>query len=125
MTDSDRQKVDAAIDRLLEEATTTTGPDFWGAMFDVGLAWVQFPEGSGGLGVSPSHQTHALRRLRDAGASLANYSQNILGIGMGGPVLSAHGTQAQMDRWLRPMFTTKEIWCQMFSEPGAGSDDAG
>jgi alkylation response protein AidB-like acyl-CoA dehydrogenase len=44
---------------------------------------------------------------------------------MGAPVIIAHGTEAQKARWLRPMFTGAEIWCQLFSEPGAGSDVAG
>jgi alkylation response protein AidB-like acyl-CoA dehydrogenase len=44
---------------------------------------------------------------------------------MGAPVLVAHGTTEQQRRWLKPMFTGEEVWCQMFSEPGAGSDLAG
>jgi alkylation response protein AidB-like acyl-CoA dehydrogenase len=44
---------------------------------------------------------------------------------MGGPVVLTHGSPAQQDRYLRPLFTCDEIWCQMFSEPGAGSDVAG
>jgi alkylation response protein AidB-like acyl-CoA dehydrogenase len=44
---------------------------------------------------------------------------------MGAPTVVAHGTVEQMERWLRPMFTAEEVWCQLFSEPGAGSDVAG
>jgi alkylation response protein AidB-like acyl-CoA dehydrogenase len=50
---------------------------------------------------------------------------NILGIGMGGPVLLAMGTEEQKRQLLRPIATNEEIWCQLFSEPGAGSDIAG
>ena len=121
---ADQALVDARLEELLAEPVLE-GPDFWGRMFDLGLAWVHFEEGHGGLGLSPSHQKGILAAVRSAGGSLANYSRNILGIGMGGPVLSAHGTSEQQDRWLRKMFTTEEIWCQMFSEPGAGSDVAG
>jgi 3-oxochol-4-en-24-oyl-CoA dehydrogenase len=50
---------------------------------------------------------------------------NPIGIGHCGPVLVVHGTEAQRDRYLWPMLTGKELWCQLFSEPGAGSDLAG
>jgi len=50
---------------------------------------------------------------------------NIIGIGMGGPTLIACGTEEQKHRLLRPLATNEEIWCQLFSEPGAGSDVAG
>ena len=123
-TTSQRALVDRKLAELLD-ASTLEGPEFWGKMYDLGLAWVHFDEGRGGLGLSPSYQKTILEAVRDAGGSLANYSRNILGIGMGGPVIAAHGTVEQQERWLRKMFTTEEIWCQMFSEPGAGSDVAG
>jgi alkylation response protein AidB-like acyl-CoA dehydrogenase len=50
---------------------------------------------------------------------------NIIGIGMGGPTLITWGTEEQKQRLLRPLATNEEIWCQLFSEPGAGSDVAG
>jgi alkylation response protein AidB-like acyl-CoA dehydrogenase len=127
MTDSDATRVDEALDRLLAEhpPATTDPASFWGAQFDVGLAWVDFPEGDGGLGVSPRFREVVMRRLEEAGAPTWNRSANILGIGMGAGVLAAHGTDEQRKRWLRPMFTMEEIWCQLFSEPGAGSDVAG
>ena len=45
-----------------------------------------------------------------------------IGVHMGGPTLIAHGTDAQKQRWLRPLLRGEEIWCQLFSEPDAGSD---
>ena len=52
-------------------------------------------------------------------------SFNVIGIGMGGPTIMACGTEEQKHRLLRPLATNEEIWCQLFSEPGAGSDVAG
>jgi len=118
------QLVQDRIDQLLSEHPERSGPEFWGAMYDLGLAWVGFPEDFGGLGLSPKYQKQIHAAVRDAGGSFDNYTWNILGIGMGGPVLNAHGTDEQKRRWLRPMYTGEEIWCQMFSEPGSGSDVA-
>jgi alkylation response protein AidB-like acyl-CoA dehydrogenase len=120
----EREKVEAAIEALFAAAppADTPGPEFWGAQFDHGLAWAQFPEGLGGLGVSPRWQGEINRRIEEAGGSTANRYQNVLGIGMGAGTLIAHGTEEHQRRFLRPMFTLEEIWCQLFSEPGAGSD---
>ena len=129
MSGSEQQAeiVNRAIDNLLETypPESTEPRAFWGAQFDAGLAWVDFEEGDGGLGVSPSHREVVSRRLNEAGAPTWNTTANILGIGMGAGVLAAHGTEAQRAKWLRPMFVMDEIWCQLFSEPGAGSDVAG
>ena len=129
MSGSEQQAeiVNRAIDKLLETypPESTEPRAFWGAQFDAGLAWVDFAEGNGGLGVSPSHREVVSRRLNEAGAPTWNTTANILGIGMGAGVLAAHGTEAQRAKWLRPMFVMDEIWCQLFSEPGAGSDVAG
>ncbi len=110
---------------LVEHPPATTDPTaFLGAQFDLGLAWVQFDEGCGGLGLPPSLQEAVDGPLRRAGAPHP-YMRNPIGYGMGAPTVVAHGTEAQKRRYLRPMFTGEEIWCQMFSEPGAGSDVAG
>src|SRR5436853_5253957 len=50
---------------------------------------------------------------------------NVIGLGMGGPVVIAHGTEEQKQRYLRPLLAGEEIWCQGFSEPNAGSDLSG
>ena len=51
--------------------------------------------------------------------------RNPIGYGMGAPTIVTHGSDEQKQRYLRPLFTGEEIWCQLFSEPGAGSDVAG
>jgi alkylation response protein AidB-like acyl-CoA dehydrogenase len=51
--------------------------------------------------------------------------RNVIGHGMGAPTIVTHGSDAQKARYLRPLFTGEEVWCQLFSEPGAGSDVAG
>lgn len=101
--------------------SATDASAFLGAQFDLGLAWVHFPKGEGGLGGSPIDQQRVLGRLAEAGAPSAE-GRNVLGFGMVAPTIMAHGTREQKQRFLRPLFTGEEVWCQLFSEPGAGSD---
>jgi alkylation response protein AidB-like acyl-CoA dehydrogenase len=122
----DEKRVDFLVDELLEDypVATTDPVTFLGAQFDRGLAWISFPEGCGGLGGSPTDALQVLRRLGKAGAPTA-MGRNVIGYGMVAPTIVAHGTDEQKKRFLRPLFTGEEIWCQLFSEPGAGSDVAG
>src|SRR5581483_487762 len=119
----DAARVDALVDQLLESHPPASTPDteFWGAQYDLGLGWVQFPEGFGGLGLDPKLQERIDERLEQAGAP-SNVNVNFMGIGMAGPTIVARGTDEQRQRFLRPAFACEEIWCQLFSEPGAGSD---
>ena len=123
----ERQRVEAALEQLLDEhpPATTDEQAFWGAQFDAGLAWVQFPEGRGGLGVSPSFGPIVRDRVRRAGGSLRNLDVNVIGIGMGAATILTHGRDDQIDKHLRPIWTCEHVFCQLFSEPGAGSDFAG
>ncbi|MYK56331.1 MAG: hypothetical protein F4035_07715, partial [Acidimicrobiia bacterium] len=127
LTEAARAPVEGRVDRLLaSHPPTETGPEeFWGAQFDLGLAWPSFPEGMGGMGASPAQAALATRALAEAGAPTDNIHRNLIGYGMGAPTIAVHGTPEQRDRWLRRLFTAEEIWCQLFSEPGAGSDAAG
>src|SRR5690606_28740391 len=95
-----------------------------GLQYDLGLAWVHFPEGYGGLGVAPGLQRLVDRRLREAGAPPPDV-RVFFGLAMAGPTIVTHGTEEQKQRLLRPMFTGEHAWCQLFSEPSAGSDLAG
>jgi len=96
---------------------------FLGRQFDLGLAWVHFPVGHGGLGASPKLQRVVNETLQAAGAPVAA-ARNVIGYGMGAPTVLTHGSEEQKARYLRPLFTAEEVWCQLFSEPGAGSDVA-
>lgn len=129
MTDEDTNSDDEArvrrlIEKLIDEnpPATTAEADFLGAQFDLGLAWVHFPEGNGGLGVSPKLQAMVIQQVRAAGGPTGG-AKNPIGYGMCGPAVMTHGTDEQREL-LRPLFTNENIWCQMFSEPGAGSDVA-
>src|SRR5579859_5646413 len=97
--------------------------EFLGRQFDAGLAWVWFAPGCGGLGLSPKLQPVINDLLAKAGAPSA-WAANPIGYGMGAPTVATHGSEAQRRRYLRPLFTGEEVWCQLFSEPGAGSDVA-
>ncbi len=125
-TDRDDQRVAELCRQVLAQHDPTSIPpsQFLGHVFDAGLGWVHFDEGLGGLGLSPKLQTTINRTLAKAGAPSA-YMRNPIGYGMGAPTVHTHGSEAQKTRYLRPLFTGEEIWCQLFSEPGAGSDVAG
>jgi alkylation response protein AidB-like acyl-CoA dehydrogenase len=118
--------LDARIDDLLaaHDPRTEDFAVFRGAQYDRGLAWVHFPEGFGGLGLAPNLQRHVERRLRAAGAPAAE-ARLFFGLALAGPTVVTHAGDELRRRALRPMFTGEEIWCQLFSEPGAGSDLAG
>ena len=96
-----------------------------GAQYDQGLAWVHFPEGRGGLGLSRGRQAVVDQVLRDEGVAFHDLMINPIGIGMGAPTVLTFGSEEMHDRLLRPIFTGEEIWCQLFSEPSHGSDVAG
>jgi alkylation response protein AidB-like acyl-CoA dehydrogenase len=123
--DRDEQLVRDKVAALLEanDPKAMRARDFLGAQFDAGLAWVHFPEGHGGLGLSPRLQKVVNEAVFAAGAPNPAW-RNIIGYGMGAPTVVTHGTEEQKARYLRPLFTGEEIWCQLFSEPGAGSDVA-
>jgi alkylation response protein AidB-like acyl-CoA dehydrogenase len=118
--------VDELVDQLLADHPPAETPtkEFLGEQFDRGLAWVHFPPDCGGLGLTPREQQRAQSRLNAGGAPIAGM-RNPIGYGMCAPTIVSHGTDEQKHRYLRPLFTSEEIWCQLFSEPGSGSDVAG
>lgn len=96
--------------------------DFLRARFDAGLAWVHFPEGLGGQGAPRALQGEVEAAFAAAGAPDNNPRRILIGLGMAAPTILAFGTEEQKKRYLRPLWTGEEVWCQLFSEPGAGSD---
>lgn len=122
----DEQLVEQRLTDLLaaHDPAASDPVAFRSAQFDCGLAWVHFPEGWGGLGLPPRLQATVDRRLRTAGATAPD-SRLFFGLTMAGPTVVTHGDDALRTRLLRRMFTGEDSWCQLFSEPGAGSDLAG
>ncbi len=114
------------VDKLLAELdpATTDQVEFRGRQFDLGLAWVHFPEGSGGLGLPPVLQRDIDSRVYGAGATYPG-ARHFFGLAMAGPTIVTNGDDAIKQRLLRRAFTGEDAWCQLFSEPGAGSDLAG
>jgi alkylation response protein AidB-like acyl-CoA dehydrogenase len=113
-------------DLLAAHDPASTPPiDFLRARYDAGLAWVHYPIGLGGLGAPRALQAAVDAELAAAGAPSNDPRKIGIGLGMAAPTILAFGTPEQQHRWLRPLFTGEEVWCQLFSEPGAGSDLAG
>ncbi len=115
-SDSQTKTVNDAIDALLAEHDPRSMDPiaFRGARYDAGLAWVHFPQGFGGLGVRPDLNRLVEKRMREAGAGPADPTSFFMALA--GPTIVTHGTDEQKVRFLRPMFTGEEKWCQLFSE---------
>ena len=118
--------VEERLEQLLGDfdPKSTKDVEFRGRQYDLGLAWVHFPEGFGGLEAPPVLQRTIDERLRKAGAPAIN-SRHFFGLTMAGPTVVTYGSDELKNRLLRRMFTGEDAWCQLFSEPGAGSDLAG
>lgn len=104
------------------DPATTERLEFLRARYDAGLAWVAFPEGHGGLDLPRALQPEVDRLFAEAGAPDNNPRGNGIGLGMAAPTILGFGTDEQKQRFLKPLWTGEEVWCQLFSEPGAGSD---
>jgi alkylation response protein AidB-like acyl-CoA dehydrogenase len=89
---------------------------------EAGMAGVTWPQEFGGQGLGPIEQVIVNQEIGKAGVPGI---LDVIGVGMLGPTIIAHGTEEQKNRYLGPMLHGDEVWCQLFSEPAAGSDLAG
>lgn len=88
-------------------------------LYDAGYAGLTWPKEFGGQGAPYTHQAIFLEET--ARAETPDHI-GVIGLGMAGPTIIAHGTDEQKERHLQPILSGEEVWCQGFSEPGAGSD---
>ncbi len=124
-----RAKVRAWLDDHASEAPTEQGDDeaayiaarraWQGKLAAAGLAAVAWPAELGGQGLGAVEQVIVNQEIARAGVPGI---LDVIGVGMLGPTIIAHGTDAQKSRYLGPMLHGDEVWCQLFSEPAAGSD---
>jgi alkylation response protein AidB-like acyl-CoA dehydrogenase len=89
------------------------------ALYDAGYAGLTWPKEYGGGGAPYTFQAIFLEEMARAEAPP---HIGVIGLGMAGPTIIAHGTGEQKARYLAPILSAEEVWCQGFSEPGAGSD---
>ncbi|HEY0574381.1 MAG TPA: acyl-CoA dehydrogenase family protein [Pseudonocardia sp.] len=117
----------ATVERLVKDflaehpVETTPDRELRAARYDAGLAFVHFDKGFGGLGLDSSLQPAVERLFLEAGCE-DWMARNVIGLGMAAQTVHTHGDDEQRAKYLKPLFTGEEIWCQLFSEPGAGSD---
>jgi alkylation response protein AidB-like acyl-CoA dehydrogenase len=105
--------------RLGERRFEQLGRDWSRRLHDAGYAGLTWPKEYGGAGAPYSYQAILLEEfaLAEAPGHIG-----VIGLGMAGPTIIAHGTEQQKSRYLAKILSADEIWCQGFSEPGAGSD---
>jgi len=103
-----------------EEAGYIAARRAWqGKLAEGGLAGVTWPKEYGGQGLGPIESVICSQEI---GRAKVPGILDAIGLGMLGPTIIAHGTEEQKSRYLGPMLHGDEVWCQLFSEPAAGSD---
>ncbi|MGN6432104.1 MAG: acyl-CoA dehydrogenase family protein [Gaiellaceae bacterium] len=124
-----RSEVDAWIEanlteelrggRFGERRFEESGREWSRRLYEAGYAGLTWPKDYGGAGAPYSYQAIFLEEVAKAEAP---QHIGVIGLGMAGPTIIAHGTEEQKQRYLPKILSAEEIWCQGFSEPGAGSD---
>ncbi|MEW9549526.1 acyl-CoA dehydrogenase family protein [Nonomuraea sp. NPDC050783] len=99
----------------------TRAKEFMAKLYDAGYSGITWPARWGGQGLTQAEERAFAAEARDF--TLPTYVFSI-GLGMTGPTIVERGSDAQRERFVRPLLRGEEIWCQLFSEPGAGSDVA-
>ncbi|MGH3274652.1 MAG: acyl-CoA dehydrogenase family protein [Streptosporangiaceae bacterium] len=94
---------------------------FQARLYDAGFAGITWPQRYGGQGLTQAEQIAFSEEARGYSLPVGAF---VIGLGMPGPTILECGSEEQKQRYLRPMLRGEEIWCQLFSEPGAGSDVA-
>ena len=112
-----REEVRAWLDDQWDPDLTLAA--WWERLADSGWAVPTWPTEWLGRGLSRELAGVVAQEFRNAGAAGAPAG---LGVLLAGPTILAHGTDEQKTRYLRPIVDGSEAWCQLFSEPGAGSD---
>lgn len=111
-----RARLDAAAD---DEARFAVARSWQGELFDGGYAGITWPADCGGRGLSALHAQAFAEEQSQFGMTSGFVASTV---GMVGPALIRHGNDDQRERYLRPLLRGDEVWCQLFSEPAAGSD---
>ncbi|MGA8370154.1 MAG: acyl-CoA dehydrogenase family protein [Acidimicrobiales bacterium] len=107
------------LDRVAEVEHVRQSKAWQRVLFDGGWAGITWPKEYGGRGGAPIEAIIFAQEQSRFDVPGSVFAQ---GIGMAGPTIMAHGTEWQKQRFLEPMLRGDEVWCQLFSEPGAGSD---
>jgi len=102
-----------------DDAQFTWRRDWQRRLYEAGWAAPAWPTEYGGRGAT---QTQSAIYFEEMGRARAPFAANTLGVLLGGPTLMVWGTDEQKERYLAPILSAEEIWCQGFSEPDAGSD---
>jgi alkylation response protein AidB-like acyl-CoA dehydrogenase len=117
-----RRSADAEGDETGSGQSLAAQQDFQARLYDAGFVGITWPREYGGQGLTNAEQIAFSQEARDYALPVGAF---VIGLGMPAPTLLECGTEEQKQRYLRPMMRGEEIWCQLFSEPGAGSDVAG